>query len=81
MSRIECACCGRKIVAGSPGKGRLWRHDPTERPSEFGDVLVSCTGSLDIVDLPRPGEQLEIDLDLDPAEPEEAANVETMALF
>jgi hypothetical protein len=50
------------MVAGSPGKGRLWRHDPTERPEVFGDALVSCTGSLEIVDLPRAGEQLALRL-------------------
>lgn len=85
MPRVECPCCTRRIaagiVAGRPGKGRLWRHDPNERPSEFGDVLVSCTGSLEIVDLPRPGEQLEIDLGLEPVDMEETAGVETMALF
>jgi hypothetical protein len=70
------------VVAGKPGKGRLWRHDPTERSSEFGDVLVSCTGSLGIVDLPRPGEQLEIDLGLDDGEPEPAlACIDTIPLF
>ncbi|MER5949522.1 hypothetical protein ABT127_26070 [Streptomyces sp. NPDC001904] len=36
MPRVEYSTCGRKIaagiVAGAPGKGRLWRHDPNERP-------------------------------------------------
>ncbi|MEU4986471.1 hypothetical protein [Streptomyces sp. NPDC021969] len=62
MPRVECPTCERRIaagmVAGRPMKGRVWRHDPTERPSGFGDALVPCTGSLEIVDLPRPGEQL-----------------------
>jgi hypothetical protein len=43
---------------------RLWRHDPTEQPSAFGDALVSHTGSMESVDLPRPGEQLALVLDL-----------------
>ncbi|MCX4458609.1 hypothetical protein OOK58_42635 [Streptomyces sp. NBC_01728] len=86
MPRVECPCCTRRIaagvVAGRPGKGRLWRHDPNERSREFGDVLVSCTGSLEIVDLPRPGEQLEIDLGLDTDEPAQApAGIDTIALF
>ncbi|WP_180930983.1 hypothetical protein [Streptomyces sp. AJS327] len=41
--------------------------------------LVSCSGSLDLVDMPLPGRQLELDV-----EPQEQANVEpepTMALF
>ncbi|MGY3199726.1 hypothetical protein [Streptomyces sp. TE5632] len=70
-------------VAGAPAKGRLWRHDPAERPSGFGDALVSCTGSLEIVNLPRPGEQLEIDLSLEPDadELEPDPQLETIALF
>lgn len=66
LPRLECPCCGRSIaagpVAGAPGKGRLWRHDPAERSAIFGDALVSCSGSLDILDLPTPGVQLTIDL-------------------
>ncbi|MFI2434659.1 hypothetical protein [Streptomyces sp. NPDC018693] len=81
MPRVECEFCRRHIaagiVAGRPTKGRLWRHDPTERPEIFGDALVSCAGSLAIVDLPRPGEQLEMFL----VETEQAADVEEMALF
>lgn len=48
------------MVAGQPGKGRLWRHDPPERRSLYGDSLVSCPGSLSIVPLPVPGEQLQL---------------------
>ncbi|MEU7323402.1 hypothetical protein ABZ682_23050 [Streptomyces griseoviridis] len=65
MPRLECAFCSRSIaagmVAGRPGKGRIWRHDPEERPEMFGDALVSCAGSLAIVDLPTPGAQLEFE--------------------
>ncbi|MFF5968251.1 hypothetical protein ACFY64_31915 [Streptomyces collinus] len=86
MPRVECATCRRKIaagiVAGAPTKGRLWRHDPNERSSEFGDVLVSCTGSLEIVDLPRPGEQLALDLVLDDDQLETPPQgIDTIALF
>ncbi|MFD0208920.1 hypothetical protein ACFVH9_07270 [Streptomyces hirsutus] len=86
MPRVECPGCARQIaagmVAGAPSKGRLWRHDPTERPELFGDALVSCTGSLEIVDLPTPGVQLEFD-QADELELEEelAGPMGTMALF
>ncbi|MDQ1018942.1 hypothetical protein [Streptomyces afghaniensis] len=86
MPRVECPNCERQIaagiVAGRPGKGRLWRHDPTERPELFGDALVSCTGSLEIVDLPTAGVQLEFDQD-DAPEPvaEPAGPLGTLAMF
>ncbi|MFB0617238.1 hypothetical protein [Streptomyces sp. AGS-58] len=61
LPRIECQTCRRHIaagpVAGRLGKGRIWRHDPPGR----GTDLVSCTGSLAIVDLPQPAEQLQLD--------------------
>ena len=68
-------------MAGRPSKGRLWRHDPTERPEIFGDALVSCAGSLEIVDLPVSGEQLALDLGLDDGEPDAAPGIDTIALF
>ncbi|MFF5668813.1 hypothetical protein ACFY8S_01530 [Streptomyces hygroscopicus] len=78
MPRIECQDCGRGIaagpVAGRPSKGRVWRHDPPQRSSAHGDALVSCPGSLRIVDLPLPARQLE----LTAADPEDA---DTIALF
>nr|WP_244218097.1 hypothetical protein [Streptomyces corchorusii] len=62
MPRIECRDCGRPIaagpVAGRLAKGRVWRHDPPGRVREPGSALVSCPGSLAIVDLPQPAEQL-----------------------
>lgn len=85
MPRLECAFCSRSIaagiVAGGPGKGRLWRHDPTVRPEIFGDAHVSCPGSLEIVDLPAPGAQLALDLGLDDGVPDEAPGIDTIALF
>ncbi|MEU1852917.1 hypothetical protein ABZ499_27540 [Streptomyces sp. NPDC019990] len=89
MPRVECPECERRIaagmVAGRPGKGRLWRHDPTERSELFGDALVSCTGSLGIVDLPAPV-QLEFEEPDEPAEQEPAAEalvgpLGTLAMF
>ena len=51
--------------------------NPPDRRAQYGDSLVSCPGSLTIVDLPRPAEQLE----LVPDETEDADHVEPMALF
>ncbi|MEU5497959.1 hypothetical protein [Streptomyces griseofuscus] len=63
LPRVHCRECQRPIaagpVAGSLSKGRLCRHDPPDRRARYGDSLVSCPGSLAIVDLPRPVEQLE----------------------
>ncbi|MFJ3249083.1 hypothetical protein [Streptomyces sp. NPDC086782] len=84
MPRVECGACGRSVaagmVAGRPSKGRLWRHDPPDRRAQFGDSLVSCSGSLALVDLPVPGEQLE--LQLVPVEPvEDPDDLDMIALF
>lgn len=80
MPRTECQACGRGIaagpVAGRPSKGRVWRHDPPQRSGLHGDALVSCPGSLRIVDLPLPARQLELT-----ADPEDADAVEAIALF
>ncbi len=86
MPRVVCPECERRIaagmVAGRPGKGRLWRHDPTERPELFGYALVSCIGSLEIVDLPTPDEHLEFtDVDEPQPEVEPVGPMGTMALF
>ncbi|WTX99953.1 hypothetical protein OG234_13265 [Streptomyces sp. NBC_01420] len=85
LPRVECPCCQRHIaagiVAGAPSKGRLWRHDPPERPARFGDALVSCDGSLDIVDLPAYGTQLEFTEPEDPAGGEQPESTDTMSLF
>ncbi|KUN37687.1 hypothetical protein AQJ30_15495 [Streptomyces longwoodensis] len=65
LPRIECKDCGRHIaagpVAGRLSKGRLARHDPPKRVSLYGTALVSCPGSLDIVDLPVSADQLEFE--------------------
>ncbi len=39
----------------------MWRHDVPGQTREPGSALVSCMGSLEIVDLPQPGRQLELD--------------------
>ncbi|MET7606396.1 hypothetical protein [Streptomyces avermitilis] len=84
MSRVECPYCERRIaagiVAGRPGKGRLWRHDPMERPELFGDALVSCAGSLEIVDLTGPGAQMEL-VEVDADDQPEEAPLGTLAMF
>lgn len=67
------------MVAGRPSKGRIWRHDPPGMRSMYGGSLVSCAGSLVIVDLPLPAQQLEF-----PDAADELADVdgaEEMALF
>ncbi|MFI1096394.1 hypothetical protein [Streptomyces sp. NPDC020917] len=67
LPRVECPDCGRPIaagpVAGRLNKGRVWRHDPPGQPKVAGGPLVSCGGSLRLVDLPAHGRQLEIDVD------------------
>jgi hypothetical protein len=64
LPRVDCQDCGRPIaagpVAGRLTKGRLARHDPPERRSLYGTSLVSCPGSLAIVDLPLPARQMEL---------------------
>ena len=67
MPRVKCGGCGREVaahpVAGSPGRGRLWRHDSPDMRSRYSEALVSCGSSLDIVELPSGGRQLEIEID------------------
>ncbi|WP_228980146.1 DUF2800 domain-containing protein [Streptomyces sp. DH12] len=67
---MKCPRCGRDVaagpVAGRLSKGRVWRHDPPNMRSRY-DALVSCDGSLEIVDLPYGQMELAVD---EPAEPE-----------
>ncbi|WP_340375947.1 hypothetical protein U5640_12770 [Streptomyces sp. SS7] len=83
LPRVECGSCQRQVaagmVAGRPSKGRIWRHDPPGMRSMYGGSLVSCAGSLVIVDLPLPTQQLEF-----PDAADELADVdgaEEIALF
>lgn len=84
LPRIECRDCGRGIaagpVAGRLSKGRIWRHDPPGQTRTPGRPLVSCAGSLCIVDLPLPGRQMELDLS-EPVTAPAAEPEEVMALF
>ncbi|MET7921841.1 hypothetical protein ABZU45_39865 [Streptomyces avermitilis] len=53
-----------------------------ERPEVFGDAVVSCEGSLAIVDLLGPGAQMEfMEFDEPAAEEEPVGPLGTMALF
>lgn len=85
LPRIDCQDCGRPIaagpVAGRLTKGRLARHDPLERRALYGTALVSCPGSLAIVDLPQPTRQLELP-EPEPAGPDlDPDGMETVPLF
>ncbi|MYX39045.1 MULTISPECIES: hypothetical protein [unclassified Streptomyces] len=68
LPRISCPTCGRPIaagpVAGRLGRGRLRRHDEPGMREDFAGVLVSCSGSRAVVDLPADGDlQLELGAD------------------
>lgn len=64
LPRVKCPRCDRDVaagpVAGRLSKGRVWRHDPPNMRAQY-DALVSCGGSLEIVDLPYG--QIEIPVD------------------
>lgn len=86
LPRVRCEKCERPIaagpVAGRLSKGRVWRHDPPREHRDPDRRLVSCGGSLNIVDLPRPGVQMEFDIPgADPGPAAEPDETETMALF
>ncbi|MGW6391207.1 hypothetical protein ACWFR1_12060 [Streptomyces sp. NPDC055103] len=55
LTRVECPSCTRSIaagmVAGRLGKGRIWRHDAPDARRDSEGHLLSCAGSLEIVDL------------------------------
>ncbi|MFC9604559.1 hypothetical protein ACFTTN_14005 [Streptomyces niveus] len=80
LPRVECPSCTRSIaagmVAGRLSKGRIWRHDAPDARRDADGHLLSCAGSLKIVDLPYG--QMEIEI----GEPEtETAPADAMALF
>ncbi|WP_381792966.1 hypothetical protein [Streptomyces niveus] len=66
LPRVNCSACDRAIaagpVAGRMRKGRIWRHDAPGARRDSDGALVSCSGSLVLVDLPFPGEQPLFDL-------------------
>ncbi|MGC4947718.1 hypothetical protein ACLQ2N_16170 [Streptomyces sp. DT224] len=82
LPRVECPSCTRPIaagmVAGRLSKGRLWRHDAPEARRDADGHLVSCAGSLEIVDLPYG--QMEIAVD-EPEPGVEAQPADTLPLF
>ncbi|WP_435197731.1 hypothetical protein [Streptomyces sioyaensis] len=67
MPKVPCPRCHREIAAGPVSgrlsKGRVWRHDEPGMLRVPDEPLVSCPGSLAIVDVPLPGRQLELDID------------------
>jgi hypothetical protein len=80
LPRVHCPSCERPVAArpvpGQLTKGTVWRHDaPTLRRDTDGRLL-SCGGSLEVVDLPIPGQQLTFDVETPEPEP-----LDTMALF
>lgn len=66
LPRVNCAACDRAIaagpVAGQMRKGRVWRHDAPGSRRDPDGSLVSCPGSLALVEMPLPGEQPLFDL-------------------
>ncbi|MFE4957089.1 hypothetical protein ACFRCW_24120 [Streptomyces sp. NPDC056653] len=78
---MPCATCERPIaagpVAGSLSKGRICRHDAPGARRDADGSLISCRGSLEIVDLPMPDQQLEFDAE----EPQPEADETAPALF
>ncbi|MEC3995173.1 hypothetical protein VSR01_17185 [Actinacidiphila sp. DG2A-62] len=84
LPRVECPSCTRRIaagmVAGRLSKGRIWRHDAPDARRDAQGHLLSCAGSLEIVDLPYG--QMEIPAVEPEPEPEpDAAAADAMALF
>ncbi|MFI0827276.1 hypothetical protein ACH4Q7_22790 [Streptomyces roseolus] len=77
MPKVVCEKCQRPIaagpVAGRLSKGRLWRHDPPAERRDPEDRLVSCAGSLEIVDLPYGQMELDVELEPEVTEQQEAA--------
>lgn len=76
LPRVNCAACHRAIaagpVAGQLRRGRVRRHDAPGTHRDPDGSLVSCPGSLAVVDLPMPGEQPLFDLPEDePETPED----------
>ncbi|MFJ7586971.1 hypothetical protein ACIQZO_06165 [Streptomyces sp. NPDC097617] len=80
LPRVECPSCTRSIaagmVAGRLSKGRIWRHDAPDTRRDTTGHLLSCAGSLEIVDLPYG--QMEIPISEPEPQPEPA---DAMALF
>lgn len=82
LPRVECPSCARSIaagmVAGRLSKGRIWRHDAPDARRDADGHLLSCAGSLEIVDLPYG--QMEIPVDT-PGETPAPDTADEPALF
>ncbi|MEV8350805.1 hypothetical protein ACFVTT_27820 [Streptomyces niveus] len=80
LPRVECPSCTRSIaaepVAGRLSKGRIWRHDAPDARRDADGHLLSCAGSLEIVDLPYGQLEIEIEAEGSAMLPDDA-----MALF
>ncbi|WTW95409.1 hypothetical protein OG216_19395 [Streptomycetaceae bacterium NBC_01309] len=59
------------------GAGRVWRHDAPEVRRGADGALVSCAGSLEIVDLTLGGTQLVFEVD----EPNQELDESSPTLF
>ncbi|WP_433856666.1 hypothetical protein [Streptomyces kronopolitis] len=86
LPKATCPRCSRPIAAGPVSgrisKGRIWRHDEPGVLRVPGEPLVSCPGSLEIVEMPLPGRQLEFDtLETVPGEAAAQGEEQPMALF
>jgi hypothetical protein len=84
LPRVNCPSCTRAIaagiVAGRLSKGRIWRHDAPDERRDANGHLLSCAGSLEIVDLPNG--QMEFPIAEPEPEPElVTAPGDAMALF
>lgn len=66
MPRVTCRYCDRDVAAQPaarmPGKGWIYRHDEPQMHESYAEVrvLVSCSGSLELVELPCPARQTEL---------------------
>ncbi|MFB8347931.1 hypothetical protein [Streptomyces niveus] len=80
LPRVKCPSCTRSIaagmVAGRLSKGRIWRHDAPDARRDADGHLLSCAGSLEIVDLPYGQMEIEVEAEAPVTVPDDA-----MALF
>ncbi|MET9321984.1 hypothetical protein ABZX75_17585 [Streptomyces sp. NPDC003038] len=80
LPRVRCPICERPVaagpVAGRLSKGRVWRHDPPDMRSRY-NALISCDGSLEIIDLPYG----QMEIPVDEPEPDTGDQAAEPALF
>ncbi|MFE7243031.1 hypothetical protein [Streptomyces sp. NPDC057580] len=77
LPRVDCPRWERDVaagsVAGSLSKGRICRHGAPGARRDADGSLISCRGSLEIVDLPMPDQQLAFDVHEPQPEDDETA--------